>query len=266
VKEQYQYDLNTDIIDRLYHHLYPEHSISDKLERDDIIDSKIKHMKESKARSNLFTMLQFIKRNAPTRVNVMVDGLLTPLTTKANIEDHLLYRNPQANLTSGTTPFGHTALDRSLGPTGDSPLADSILDGSFSHQNRADSAFTQQLRRRSHHSNIPAARITKKQFACAFGVIREKYASSPSGLNNAHYMCLASKKNYSSSNPIRKVQVDLMELPITHGFVPDCHLVRYDCPIYKTPGDFRSEKLRLVHGVEVTENQALKISVAWEIK
>jgi hypothetical protein len=43
-----------------------------------------------------------------------------------------------------------------------------------------------------------------------------------------------------------------MELPVTHGFAPDRHLVRYDCSIYKMPGDFLSEKLRLVHGVEAT--------------
>jgi hypothetical protein len=34
----------------------------------------------------------------------------------------------------------------------------------------------------------------------------------------------------------------------------------------KKPGDYRSEKLRLVHGIESTENEALKISVAWETK
>jgi hypothetical protein len=36
--------------------------------------------------------------------------------------------------------------------------------------------------------------------------------------------------------------------------------------MYKNPADFRSEKLRLVHGVEATDNQELKISDAWEIK
>jgi hypothetical protein len=34
----------------------------------------------------------------------------------------------------------------------------------------------------------------------------------------------------------------------------------------KKPGDYRSEKLRLVHGIESTENEALKISVSWETK
>jgi hypothetical protein len=123
-----------DIISRWHHHLSPEHSISDKLECDELIDRKLKNMKEVKARSNLFTMLWFdingviephsIKRNKLTRVEVMVDGGITLLTTKAEIEDHLLSRNPQAYLASGTTPFGHTALGFSLGPTGDSPLTD----------------------------------------------------------------------------------------------------------------------------------------------
>jgi hypothetical protein len=61
-------------------------------------------MKEAKAKSNLFIMLQFdikgfidphsIKRNALTRVNVLVYGRMTPLTTKNEIEDYLLARNP----------------------------------------------------------------------------------------------------------------------------------------------------------------------------
>jgi hypothetical protein len=79
-------------------------------------------------------------------------------------------------------------------------------------------------------------------------------------------MCLASKKSDSSSNPICKIQAHLMKIPITHGVAPDHQLVCYDCPIYKKPGYFRSKQLCLVHGVEATENQALKISVAWEIK
>jgi hypothetical protein len=64
----------------------------------------------------------------------------------------------------------------------------------------------------------------------------------------------------------KKIQSRLMEMPITHDFAPYRHLKRYDVEIYKKPGDYRSEKLRLVHGIAATENQALKICVAWEIK
>jgi hypothetical protein len=118
----------------------------------------------------------------------LVDGCLTPLTRKAEIEDRLLSRKPQAYLAYGTTPFGHSELGFSIGPTGDSPLAYSIFDGSFSHPNHAFNAFTQQLCHRSHCPDIPAARITEKQFSRAFGGLREKSASSPYGLYNAHYM------------------------------------------------------------------------------
>jgi hypothetical protein len=121
-------------------------------------------MKEAKARSNLFTMLRFdikgfihphsIKCNALTWVDVIVDISLTPLTKKAEIEYNLLSRNPQAYLASGTTLFGHTALGRSIGPTGDYPFADS---------NRVFSAFTQQIFHLSHCQDIPAAKITEKQ-------------------------------------------------------------------------------------------------------
>jgi hypothetical protein len=57
-----------------------------------------------------------------------------------------------------------------------------------------------------------------------------------------------------------------MEMPMTHGFSPQRHQVRFDCPIFKKPGNFKSETLRIVHGVEATENQTLKIRVAWQIK
>jgi hypothetical protein len=55
-------------------------------------------MKEAKAKSKVFAMLRFdikgfvgphsIKRNALTRIDVLIDGRLTTLTTKAEIEYH----------------------------------------------------------------------------------------------------------------------------------------------------------------------------------
>jgi hypothetical protein len=79
-------------------------------------------------------------------------------------------------------------------------------------------------------------------------------------------MCLASKSNDNKSSPTRKIHSQLMEIPIKHGFSPERHLTRYNLAIYKNPGHYISEKLRLVHGVKATENQKLKISIAWDIK
>jgi hypothetical protein len=53
-----------------------------------------------------------------------------------------------------------------------------------------------------------------------------------------------------------------MEIPMTQGFTPERHQVRFDCPIFKKPGNFKTETLRLVHGVEATEKQTIKIGVA----
>jgi hypothetical protein len=87
LKEKYKYDLASDIIDRHYRYLFPEHSISDKFQHEDLIDNKLKQMKEAKAKINLFTMLRFdikgfidphsIKCNSLTSVDVLVDGLDT---------------------------------------------------------------------------------------------------------------------------------------------------------------------------------------------
>jgi hypothetical protein len=231
-KERYQADLSSDIIDRKYSHLSHLTSLSDKVERDDLIEWKLKYMYEANARRNLFTMLRFdikgfidpdsVKRSAITIVDVTIDVRIAPLTTKIEIEDHLLQRNPQAYWASGNTPFGHTPLGLSLGPTGDSSLANSILNGTFTHPNLAIQAFTSQLRRRPHCPDIPKA--TAKLFSRAFGGLLEKPTSSPSGLYNAHYMCLAAKRNDVTSNPTRKIHAQLMDLTLTHGFASDRHL------------------------------------------
>jgi hypothetical protein len=42
--------------------------------------------------------------------------------------------------------------------------------------------------------------------------------------------------------------------------------VRCGCPIFKKPGNFKSESLRVVNGVDATDNHTLKIGVAWQIK
>jgi hypothetical protein len=94
--------------------------------------------------------------------------------------------------------------------------------------------------------------VTEKQFSRAFGGLCEKSASSPSGLYNAHYICLSSKINDNAYSPNRKIHSQLMELPIKHGFAAERHLTLYDLAIYKKTGDYRSKKLRLVHRVKET--------------
>jgi hypothetical protein len=171
----------------------------------------------------------------------------------------LLQRNPFAYWASG-------CLGRLLGDTGYSPMAESILNGYFAHHNLMVCAFTAQLQRRPLLPDIPLTKITECIFSRAFGGLREKAAASPYGLYNAHDMCLVSNRTDSSPNPIHMIHSQLMEMKLTHGFTPQRHQVRFDCPIFKKPGNFKSENLRFVHGIEATDNQTIKIGVTWQIK
>jgi hypothetical protein len=55
-------------------------------------------------------------------------------------------------------------------------------------------------------------------------------------------------------------------MPMTHSFEPEGHLTRHECAIHKKPSNHKSETMRIVHLVKATDNQTLKIGVAWKIK
>jgi hypothetical protein len=112
----------------------------------------------------------------------------------------------------------------------------------------------------------PRPKIKERDYSNALGGLMEVSASSPSGLYNALYKCLASKKIDESSHPARLILSKMMAMPIIHGFAPDRHLTRHVCAIHKNLGNHKSETMRIVHLVEATENQTLKIGVAWKIK
>jgi hypothetical protein len=233
-------------------------------------------MNESTARRHLFTLLKFdiqgfinpssIKCSALTRIDVTTNGVVSSLTTKLELEDHLLLRNPKTYWAYGFTHFVHTSLGRQLGDTRDYPLAEYILDGSFTRTDSAIRAFTCNLRRRTSLLNVLPANISERTYSHAFGGLREKSSASPSSLYNDHYMNLISKLHDSSPNPIRMIHARLIEITVTHGFAPERHQVRFDCPILNIPGNFKTENLRLVYGVKATKNQTLEIGVAWQIK
>jgi hypothetical protein len=101
-----------------------------------------------------------IKSNILTRVDVTIDWHITPLATKNEIEDHLLQRNHQSYWSADSTPFGHTPLGLSLGPTVESPFDDSILDGTLTHPDLAVKSFTSHLRRQPHCPGILKDTVT----------------------------------------------------------------------------------------------------------
>jgi hypothetical protein len=58
----------------------------------------------------------------------------------------------------------------------------------------------------------------------------------------------------------------MMDLPMTHVFSPERHIMRHECEIHKKPGNHNSETTRIVPLVEATEKKTLKIGVTWKIK
>jgi hypothetical protein len=58
----------------------------------------------------------------------------------------------------------------------------------------------------------------------------------------------------------------MMAMQMMHGFTPTQYLTRHECAIHKKQGNRKSEKMCIIHIVEATENQSLKISFAWKIK
>jgi hypothetical protein len=87
----------------------------------------------------------------------MEDGLWRQIVGKTQVEEHLIERNVEQVSHAGATPLGYTALGRELGHTGDTPMAEAILDGTFEHESLMDEALAailQQLLNYS-HSRIP---------------------------------------------------------------------------------------------------------------
>jgi hypothetical protein len=77
-------------------------------------------------------------------------------------------------------------LGRQLGPFGLSPLATKIPQGNFHHENKAISAITGQLQRRTDIVPMPQSTVTLIYFSNAFGGLRE----ASSSFYDALYKCL----------------------------------------------------------------------------
>jgi hypothetical protein len=104
-----------------------------------------------------------------------------------------LERNPKLYRAAGLSPFGDTKTGRQLRLFVSSPLATQIQEGTFRHDNKAISAIAVQHQRRTDIPPMSQPTAMERDFLNACGGLREASSSSPSGLYNALYKCLASK-------------------------------------------------------------------------
>jgi hypothetical protein len=95
------------------------------------------------------------KKSALNRLDVQTeDGLWRQIIGKTQVEEHLIERNVEQFSHAGATPLGYTELGRELGHTGDTPMAEAILDGTFEHESLTDEALASILQQLRKHPNM----------------------------------------------------------------------------------------------------------------
>jgi hypothetical protein len=118
----------------------------------------------------------------------------TKIEEKDKVEHHLIAMNVETFSHAGATPFGYTYLSRELGHTGDSVMAEEILDGTLDHDCMKDDviiAIAQQLKRHPTNQGILTPIVSAKDFQSSFKCVPEKTASSYSGRSVPHYKACA---------------------------------------------------------------------------
>jgi hypothetical protein len=121
----------------------------------------------------------------------MVSGAIVG---KEKVEEHLIERNTEQFSHACATPLGYTELGQELGHTGDTPMAEAILDGTFEHDSLSDDALpsiVKQLRNHPTVRQIIQPIVTEADFKSAFKCVPEKTASSFSGPRVHHYKACA---------------------------------------------------------------------------
>jgi hypothetical protein len=131
------------------------------------------------------------KNSSLNRLDVQTkDGLWRQIVGKTQVEEHLIERNVEQFSHAGATPLGYTELGREVGHTGDTPMAEAILDGILKHESltgEAPAAILQQLLKHPNVQEIIQPIITEADFKSAFKCVPEKTASSFSGCGVHHY-------------------------------------------------------------------------------
>jgi hypothetical protein len=105
------------------------------------------------------------------------DGTWTHIIGKDDLEDHLIQRNVKQLPLAGETPFGYSPLDKDLGHTGDSEMADVIHEGTLEHEAISDAAIdavVKKLRKHPALDKVINPVVTQEDFRSAFKCVREK--------------------------------------------------------------------------------------------
>jgi hypothetical protein len=161
-----------------------------------------------------------------TRVVVPADGpegLWAKIISKDYLEDHLVARHVEQFSHAGATPFGYSELGKYLGHTGNSPMAQSIYEGTLEHEALVDSAIhaiSEQLREHPFIEKILTPVVTPDDFKSAFKCVPEKTALSFSGRCVHHYKACTEGSDDGLTDIQVEVHTATMTGPLATGFCP----------------------------------------------
>jgi hypothetical protein len=210
-----------------------------------------------------------MKKSSLNRLDVQTeDGLWRQIVGKTQVEEHLIERNVEQFSHAGATPLGYTDLGRELGHTGDTPMAEAILDGTFKHESLTDEALAAIIKQLRKHPNVQESIqpiVTEADFKSAFKCVPEKTASSFSGRGVHHYKVCAEVSEDGLADIQSVVHAAMMTVPLATGFCPERWKKAIDIMLEKIPRVVRSNKLRIIQLMEADLNQVLRISFARNI-
>jgi hypothetical protein len=150
----------------------------------------------------------------------MEDGLRSQIVRKDQVEEHLIEQNVEQFSHAGATPLGYMELGQELGHTGDTPMTEAILDGTFEHDALYDDALAAIVKKLRKH---PAVRkiiqpiVTEADFKSAFKCVPEKTASSLSRRGVHHYNACAKGSEDGIDDIQSAIHAAMMTLSLATG-------------------------------------------------
>jgi hypothetical protein len=274
----YEVEVATARVERRYPHLVKD-NVMQAQEQEEQIEKEVKQRKTRHATQKSFRKLGYqirghvkpksTKKLSLNRLDVQTeDGFWRQIVGKTQVEEHLIERNVEQFSHTGATPLGYTELGRELGHTGDTPMAEAILDGSFEHESLMDEALAailQQLRKHPNVQEIIQPIITEADFKSAFKCVPENTASSFSGCGVHHYRACAEGSEDGLAYIQSAIHAAMMTVPLATGFCPERWKKVIDVMLEKTPGVVWSNKLRIIQLLEADLNQVLRKDFARNI-
>jgi hypothetical protein len=151
---------------------------------------------------------------------------------------------------------------RELDHTGDTPMADAILDGTYKHESLPGTALAvivKQLRKYPAVKEIIQPIVTESEFKSAFNCVPEKTVSSFSGRGVHHYNACAKGVEDGLDDIQLAIHATMMTVPLATVFFPERWKKANDVMLEKISGVVRSNKLRIIQLLEADLNQVLRI-------